>query len=249
MPSAVPEFQNAFVGLLAGLTEVACQHPTVAWKNALQQNRPVPLNPRELYRGLIPNAMAVAPVTAIQFSIFAALGTNFHPLLASALAGGLSAIAATPLEKILVLQQLNKAPLIQTARSSLRSRPFKGFSLTAAREGCYAVGYLGLAPLFSTYLSDDFSEPVRRTLGSLIAGCIAGVTTHPFDTAKTYAQSTCRPMTSAQAISEIVDIHGFSGLFRGLIPRGLRIVGAVIIMQESKVQYEKALFGADPTQQ
>lgn len=41
--------------------------PTVSIKNAIQDQRPVPMNPRELYRGLLVNAGSIAPITAVQF--------------------------------------------------------------------------------------------------------------------------------------------------------------------------------------
>lgn len=244
-PSPLTDFQNASVGFLAGLSEVACQHPTVSWKNALQQRRPVPWSVRELYRGITPNALAVAPVTAIQFSTFGALTPHLDPLVAATISGGLSACVAAPLEKILVLQQLDRASLHETARRSLRSRPFKGFTLTAAREGCFAFGYLGLAPLLTSLVGGDFSDPAKRTMGSLAAGVIAGVTSHPFDTAKTFVQSSAEPISSAHALRVILNSDGISGLFRGLIPRGLRIVGAVVIIQEAKVRFENILFSSE----
>jgi hypothetical protein len=43
----------AAVGAASGVAEVLVQHPTVAWKNALQQRSPLPFHPRDLYRGLM----------------------------------------------------------------------------------------------------------------------------------------------------------------------------------------------------
>lgn len=48
--------------------------PTVSIKNAIQDRRPLPINPRELYRGLLVNAGAMAPTTAIQFGANQAYG-------------------------------------------------------------------------------------------------------------------------------------------------------------------------------
>jgi hypothetical protein len=80
--------QSALIGMVAGLTEVACQQPLVAWKNALQQFRLPSLHPREMYRGGAANAAAVMPVTSIQFSSFAVLSSaGASPATAAAAAG------------------------------------------------------------------------------------------------------------------------------------------------------------------
>jgi hypothetical protein len=42
----------AVIGGMSGTLEVCLMQPTVAFKNAIQEGRPIPLNPVHMYRGL-----------------------------------------------------------------------------------------------------------------------------------------------------------------------------------------------------
>ena len=55
------------VGMASGVFEVLMQQPTIAWKNALQEGRPIPRNPVHWYRGVLLSAASIAPVTGLQF--------------------------------------------------------------------------------------------------------------------------------------------------------------------------------------
>lgn len=60
---------HAAIGAFSGLVEVTLLHPTVAWKNSLQEGRPLPLSPRALYRGYLLNASSFVPITCLQFGV------------------------------------------------------------------------------------------------------------------------------------------------------------------------------------
>lgn len=243
--------QNIGIGLCAGLSEVAIQQPLVAWKNALQQGRPISLRPAELYRGGAANATAVAPVTAVQFMIYGALGDKTHPLLAASLAGATSASVASPLEMVMLQQQKNRFTVGEAIRRTLRT-PTRGIALTAAREACFCGGYLGLAPIFATWISPltdsdnslgdtpQEASATARLFGSMAAGVIAGVTSHPFDMAKTIVQSGDVYDDPATALHQL-RARGVSAFFTGVFPRGLRIMGAVVIFQEVKTLLENRI--------
>ena len=68
------------MGALAGMTEVFCQQPTVAWKNAMQEGRPIPFAPRVMYRGVLVNAFSIAPCNATQFAVNSAASSLFRRL-------------------------------------------------------------------------------------------------------------------------------------------------------------------------
>jgi len=61
--------QYGLIGGAAGTLEVLINQPLVAVKNALQERRPVPMNPAVLYRGVVVNAGSIAPITAVQFAV------------------------------------------------------------------------------------------------------------------------------------------------------------------------------------
>eukprot|EP00897_Mesotaenium_endlicherianum_P008199 jgi/Mesen1/7407/ME000388S06626 len=66
---AVSPGVSSLMGALAGSVEVIIQQPLVAWKNAVQDARPVPLDPRLLYRGVVVNACSMAPINGLQFGV------------------------------------------------------------------------------------------------------------------------------------------------------------------------------------
>ena len=44
--------EHTMIGALGGSTEVCLLQPMMAFKNAMQEGRPIPRNPIQIYRGL-----------------------------------------------------------------------------------------------------------------------------------------------------------------------------------------------------
>lgn len=65
MQSRVTPFEHTMIGGMGGTMEVFIMQPMMALKNALQEGRPIPTRPRELYRGLLvsgaPHAAPCSP--------------------------------------------------------------------------------------------------------------------------------------------------------------------------------------------
>ena len=100
-------------GAMGGSIEVILMQPMVGIKNALQEGRPVPVNPMHLYRGLAMNCVSMAPITASQFGtnrIFSQLIlgkeekelTGVERFSSAAVAGAASAFIASPSEWVFV---------------------------------------------------------------------------------------------------------------------------------------------------
>lgn len=51
--SRVTPLEHTAIGAAAGMFEVCVMQPMVAFKNALQEGRPLPRTPLALYRGLV----------------------------------------------------------------------------------------------------------------------------------------------------------------------------------------------------
>jgi len=241
--------ESGLVGAISGVIEVCINQPTVAWKNALQQSRPLIVTPRELYRGLTINASSIAPVTAVQFGanqfLLSAIcsdasnPSSFEQIACAAAAGVASAVVSTPAELVMIRQQRRQAGLLPTAKNSLLTTPFRGFTHGAMREAIFTVGYLGVAPVFGRYVgailypNSDSPPGWTRTCGSAIAGVLAGTASHAFDTIKTSIQGAEKgePWKTAPVVKKLMkEGGGFKGLFSGLFPRGLRITIGVIVL-------------------
>lgn len=52
-PSRVTALEHTMIGGVGGVMEVCLMQPMVAFKNALQEGRPLPRTPTQMYRGLL----------------------------------------------------------------------------------------------------------------------------------------------------------------------------------------------------
>lgn len=125
--------------------------------------------------------------------------------------------------------------------------PFQTMAL--CRESFYAGCYLGVCPLLRERLDAALTGPgappstTSLVAGGAAAGLLATVLSQPFDTVKTRMQAfmcggeggkyaTARSTAAAIA----AEGGGASALWAGLLPRGVRIVGAVMILQAVRGQ-------------
>eukprot|EP00899_Mesostigma_viride_P011610 jgi/Mesvir1/2044/Mv14787-RA.1 len=215
-----PVIEGALGGA-AAVIEVGINQPTVAIKNAMQERRPIPLNPLHLYRGVLVNALSIAPITATQFAMNrflekchrrateAVTGTpHIGPPSSSAqvmlatLAGTTSAFVSTPAECVMIQQQRLGTSIVGQCRNMLQGSGFKtfyyGFAPTCMRESVYTGCYLGISPVLKQRFihSDNVTFQENPRLASLLASCCAGVfgavVSHPADTIKTRMQADLR---------------------------------------------------------
>jgi len=107
---------NAAIGAVAGSVEVFINQPFVAVKNALQEKRPVSLNPLFFYRGVVINSSSIAPITAVQFAVNGVMAnyftdngarklTDLERLASGAVGGAVSAFVSSPAEIVMIQQQ------------------------------------------------------------------------------------------------------------------------------------------------
>ena len=125
--------------------------------------------------------------------------------------------------------------------------------MAICRESLYAGCYLGVCPLLKARLDALIEEKKRDSASSPVpfsapppgatlvasgacAGLLAAVLTQPIDTIKTRMQAYMeepRYRTSKSAASAVSaePCGATRALFAGLVPRGVRIVGATMILQ------------------
>ncbi|KAF5832324.1 mitochondrial carrier domain-containing protein [Dunaliella salina] len=234
-----------------GSTEVCLLQPMMAFKNAMQEGRPIPRNPIQIYRGLTLNILSMAPITASQFGTNHVMqqllgtgpkGTDLTGLArfqAATVAGMASGLIATPSELIIIQQQRSGRRLSEEMRLFLSKYKttaiYRGLSCAAAREGLYAGGYLGLFPVFRSMLDEQGASPYTSLiLAGIAGGTFGAVASHPFDTAKTRMQAFMydKPeyRTMLSSLRTIVQEKGVLGLWSGILPRMTRIILATFIL-------------------
>ncbi|CAI5710860.1 unnamed protein product [Hyaloperonospora brassicae] len=265
--------QNGAVGSLAGMIEVLLQQPTVAMKNAVQQNRPIQWSVPALYRGVGVSLVSIAPVSALQFAVNGRLlrqsirnrdapPSDATKLLCGTLSGVSSAPLSASAELVMTLQQNNGksfgATVKEVAQTHGVRRLLRGVTATAVRDATWCAGYLALGPVLTHKMhtlspaafghADDATKS-QKTSASL-AGCIAAglltvVATQPVDTVKTVMQGEAMVLTSDRASStyataaRIYREGGVAPFYRGIVPRGCRLIGAVFILGQSRVWLEE----------
>eukprot|EP00871_Galdieria_phlegrea_P003633 jgi/Galph1/4270/GphlegSOOS_G2889.1 len=254
-------YEYAAAGAIAGAVEVTIQQPEIAWKNAIQDKRPIIFHPKFFYRGLTINIASMAPYTAVQFALNGVFSkwlskggerplSDWEKLGVSAAAGGFSALISGPAELILIRQQRQGSELMPTLKEILARRELlRGFSLAFFRDSIYVCGYLGLTPVWTNQLITGFpsvfeDKPLAASMvASVGAGLIAAVGTQPFDTVKTRYQAMMPSLDNKKHYSYswwsvcqqmMKESSGWRVLYDGMIPRGMRIVFGVFILSQCR---------------
>ena len=165
--------------------------------------------------------------------------TDAETIATAAGAGAVSALVYSPVDLITIQQQKMELNPIRTFKVLLQSHGisgiYRGLLSCACRESFYTAGYLGLAPVITAkILQGDNGEAsfVASFAGACAAGTTAAVITHPIDTAKTCVQSDMSAKqwpTARYAISRLMLDEGVASLYRGFLPRTVRICGATFV--------------------
>lgn len=259
-------WQSAAVGALAGATEVSILGQPLSYAmNQVVQSKPCARNPLAWYRGGLANIAGMAPITAIQQVVnvkgqalvrkFQAGDplTDSQKMIVALAAGATSALAGTPSESIPVYMQKPECHGISTMQAfrDLKTKAWRGLVPTAGRDGLFTVGYSALAPLAKervrARLSDTnlaaYTKPAE--LGaSVAAGVLIAVATQPLAVVKTklqadpFAQSYSTSFAAAQAIYQTDSIKGY---FKGMVPRGARVMVAIPVLNVASEFYRDKL--------
>lgn len=229
------------------------------------------LNPRVLYRGYGANCLNMGGVTCFQFAANgivkkAVTGgqvrklTSFEQIYAGFAAGFLSGIVCSPLELVMIQQQVKGGSFVATAGQVL-PKAGRGLFNCSMREGIYSAGYLGIGPVVRSYLWDNHrdkfgSEDQARMVGAILAGLFGAYLSHPFDTIKTCMQGDVeqkRFRGMSDTAATLWREGGVQKFYRGVVFRCLRQICAVFILDKARVSlaplmFPKAFEGAENDQ-
>lgn len=257
------EFEALMVGAIGGTIETSLQMPLITWKICVQEGRPYPTALREWYRGVFINAASLSPITAVQcyanqllqtllLSMTTSKLSEVQQLSCSAGAGAVSAFIYGPVD-LMVIQQQKYVSSLSGTFNTIRQKygalkVYRGLFSCMVRESIYTMGYLGVAPVIQDRLltSDGSYGNYFRTnkiatsiLSAILGGSFAAVLTHPVDTAKTCVQSDLEGTKYPNAISTTKHLYQTGGipvLFKGVIPRTLRLCGACFVITNVRTQ-------------
>eukprot|EP00486_Rosalina_sp_Unknown_P005962 CAMPEP_0201564616 /NCGR_PEP_ID=MMETSP0190_2-20130828/3066_1 /ASSEMBLY_ACC=CAM_ASM_000263 /TAXON_ID=37353 /ORGANISM="Rosalina sp." /LENGTH=288 /DNA_ID=CAMNT_0047981025 /DNA_START=28 /DNA_END=894 /DNA_ORIENTATION=+ len=259
-PLRLSEFEALMVGAIGGTIETTIQMPLITWKICVQEGRAYPASLREWYRGVFINASSLSPITAVQCYANQLLQTallttlnkgnklsEIEQLSCSAGAGAISALIYGPVDLMVIQQQKYVASLSSTFNIIREKygamRVYRGLLSCMVRESVYTMGYLGVAPVIHDRMvnsqsesGDYFRENKMTTsiLSAIMGGSFAAILTHPVDTAKTCVQSDLEGSKYTNArwtAKHLYETGGLPVLFKGVIPRTLRLCGACFVIQ------------------
>eukprot|EP01023_Acetabularia_acetabulum_P039065 TRINITY_DN3746_c0_g1_i1.p1 TRINITY_DN3746_c0_g1~~TRINITY_DN3746_c0_g1_i1.p1 ORF type:complete len:276 (-),score=37.23 TRINITY_DN3746_c0_g1_i1:1230-2057(-) len=254
------QVDHTVIGAVCAMTEITFMQPTVAFKNALQEGRSIPMSPVQWYRGYFMNLCSITPATAVQFSsnyLLTKIYDGYYQnepnqmgiIGIAACAGASSAGVIGPTELVVIQQQRKFSPLQQMLPQLFRNNGFswllRGIDATACREAIYCGGYLGVAPVLRQLMdqSDQFQglpNGSKLLLSGIMGGLFAAVFSQPFDTVKTIMQANLDTKKNPEYKNmittgeRVVETHGWGYLWKGLVPRGVRLVCASVIINATR---------------
>ncbi len=260
----------ALAGSAAAICEVGLDHPLFTLKTRLQDPK-IPagakwtLNPRILYTGFVPNLLSMTPITVLQMGTAKVLenllkgdtqeASTQLQLLSKTGGGAFAALLANPMERIMA--HMGDKKFFKTTQHMIKQEGFKslliGFWGTAFRDGiftaAYAFGGSYLAKQCRPILPKEWQA---RLAGGVLSGVSAAILTQPADTVRTHYQTLPlenRPKGMLPMMSLAKDIflkEGMLGLYKGGLPRGLRVVSAVCVMSAVSDKVTEALNSPKP---
>ncbi|XP_003374481.1 coatomer subunit beta [Trichinella spiralis] len=213
------------------------------------------------YKGIVPPIMAETPKRAVKFftfeqyrSVFAE-SKSINPAcgysLAGLLCGVTEAMVVNPFEAVKVRLQVDRQASVLEQNTFAMARQLikqgglgtnginRGLSATMWRNGIWNMIYFGFYHSTKSYVASSDSElkhnlPIRIGL-SFTAGCLACIGNTPFDVAKSRIQASIQTRAKyrscLQSIAVIYREEGLLALYRGLLPKIMRLgPGGAVLM-------------------
>lgn len=250
----IPE--SLFSGCIAGATEVLVNHPLWSIKTRIQRGENWKVGPKILYRGLIPNAASMIPITAVQVGLdqsfqtlaFYNAHTLSHPerLSCAFVAGACSALISCPIEMVMTQQSQDGSSFIKTANSMGFSRLYTGLPATAFRDGFFTLAFIGAIPLVKAQLKPYCTNDLYASiLAGIPSGVAATLVTQGVDTLKTHQQASRDPTGFLKSARALYHTAGVQGFFKGTLPRGTRVISAVTLLGIVNDHIKKVLTDAE----
>lgn len=238
--------QSILIGSVAGATEVLVDHPLWSIKTRMHLGEAFTFNPSLLYRGILPNAASMVPITALQVGLNRCFqnvifkdsaGLSDVQRITSAFVAGVGSSALScPTEMIMTFQGQKGGSFYAAGNYLVKQSGwqclFTGLFATAIREGMFTTFFLAGTPILKAkiqpYCQNDYAVSLAAGIG---AGLGATLASQGVDTLKTMQQAAqSQPVGFNEAAKKLYATKGMFGFFKGGVPRGARVVSAVTII-------------------
>ncbi|KAJ8254449.1 hypothetical protein COCON_G00210610 [Conger conger] len=196
-----------------------------------------------LWKGVAPSFVRCIPGVGIYFSTFYSLKQHFflerapRAWEAVLLGAGSRTVAGVCMLPITVIKtrfesgRYNYSSVLGGLRSVCNTEGpralFSGLTATLLRDapfsGIYVMFYTQTKRALPPEVSSSLYAPLGNFSCGVLAGVLASLVTQPADVVKTHIQVSAHQHTRTRdAVRFIYTEHGFSGFFRGAVPRSLR---------------------------
>lgn len=220
------------------------------------------------WKGIFPPLLAETPKRAIKFVCFEQCKPLFlfgsstpTPLtfsLAGLTAGLIESIAVNPFEVVKVTQQADRSQIKKTpgtwtiTRQIIQKNGFgfnglyKGLTATMGRNGTFNMIYFGFYHSVRNYIpvfEDKTKEFLKKVAIGFASGTIACFFNIPFDVAKSRIQGpqqgVIKYKSTFQSILTVYREEGFKALYKGIVPKIMRLgPGGAIMLLVFEYTYE-----------
>lgn len=249
--------QSLLTGSIAGAAEVMVDHPLWSIKTMMHKGEKITFSPRLWYSGFFPNMASMVPITAIQVGFDGGLQRIFFndaeqpsatQRIASAFGAGVaSAFASGPTEMVMTYQRTTGQSFYATATRLAATRGyqslFAGLSATMMRDGVFSAFYLAGTPILQSIVQPYCrSDDTALLMAGISSGIGATIVSQAADTIKTTQQvaGQTSSLSLREAATDLYASNGMSTFFKGGLPRGARVISAVIIIGGVKAKMEEA---------
>jgi solute carrier family 25 carnitine/acylcarnitine transporter 20/29 len=255
MSKNLTEGENVTVGVLAAFVEGIILQPTLFWKNAKARNIPFTMNPRVIYRGTAASLYNEMQMMGLQFGLTGLFQRfDLGEYGAAMLGGATAAIFASPVELVMIQQQMFGGSVINTSKRIINDfgvkGMFRGLAPAMLRDALYVSGFLGITPLSQNYLMKEHNMSAVQSgfWASMLGGVAAAVPSHPLDLVKTCMQSDMK-QESYRNMSQSFQLLWTQGkvrrMFAGCFWRSFNIIATVYIANECRNRFPPILFGKE----
>lgn len=205
---------------------------------------------RTLYHGVGQSMAYMVPMAILKLAAQAAILRLFsadteqplHNIAVAMGAGVVCAAGASPFERTLLLMRTRAknnldSRALPTIKSIIQEDGVRGlgrgFPAVAGRDALWVGGWLGVNPALKTFFNDRGLSPVQAAVASaLVGGLVVTGATQWLSTIRSrqFEHRGRNGLPFEQVFREIVKKDGIKGLNAGFVPRGVRIILALLTM-------------------